>query len=75
MYTTCAQGYPGKLDITVKYELMKHSPELRVTFTARTDKATPGEGCGWYVDEGADAGTVADQGVPLPAVPRQKSVT
>jgi hypothetical protein len=45
MCAGCAQGYPGKLDITVKYELMKHSPELRVTFTARTDKATPGKDC------------------------------
>ena len=36
------QGYPGKLEVTVTYELMRNLPELRITFTATTDQPTPG---------------------------------
>lgn len=35
------EGYPGTLDVVVCYELLAHSPELHITFTATTDKPTP----------------------------------
>jgi hypothetical protein len=37
------EGYPGTLELTVRYELLAHSPELQITFSATTDKATPGK--------------------------------
>ena len=37
------EGYPGTLELTVRYELLAHSPELQMTFSATTDKATPGK--------------------------------
>jgi galactose mutarotase-like enzyme len=39
---TAAQGYPGTLEVCVRYELLAHAAELRTTVTATTDKATPG---------------------------------
>jgi galactose mutarotase-like enzyme len=36
------QGYPGTLETSVRYELLSHSAELRITISATTDKATPG---------------------------------
>eukprot|EP00879_Flechtneria_rotunda_P002713 GHRR01002919.1.p1 GENE.GHRR01002919.1~~GHRR01002919.1.p1 ORF type:complete len:377 (+),score=99.27 GHRR01002919.1:235-1365(+) len=35
------EGYPGNLQVTVRYELAANAPELRVSITATTDKATP----------------------------------
>lgn len=35
------EGYPGNVAIIVKYALSKNSNELRITFEATTDKATP----------------------------------
>jgi galactose mutarotase-like enzyme len=37
------QGYPGTLDVSVRYELLSHRAELRITISAVTDKPTPGE--------------------------------
>lgn len=34
------EGYPGNLDVTVTYTLTNHN-ELKVDFTAKTDRATP----------------------------------
>jgi hypothetical protein len=39
------QGYPGMLETSVRYELLSHSAELRITISATTDKATPGAAC------------------------------
>jgi galactose mutarotase-like enzyme len=39
---SCLQGYPGTLSVTVRYELLSHSAELRITISATTDKPTPG---------------------------------
>eukprot|EP00882_Tetradesmus_deserticola_P027102 GHRQ01029959.1.p1 GENE.GHRQ01029959.1~~GHRQ01029959.1.p1 ORF type:complete len:344 (+),score=115.79 GHRQ01029959.1:725-1756(+) len=35
------EGYPGTLQASVRYELLSHSAELRVTISATTDKPTP----------------------------------
>lgn len=35
--------YPGNLNITITYELSRHSQELKTTIQAVTDKPTPGE--------------------------------
>ncbi|MHC4875406.1 MAG: aldose epimerase family protein [Planctomycetota bacterium] len=35
------EGYPGKLTINVRYVLLKKKNELRITYRATTDKATP----------------------------------
>ncbi len=41
------EGYPGKLRVSVRYELSGHSPELAIRIRATTDQATPGVGvCG-----------------------------
>ena len=35
------EGYPGKLTIGIRYVLLKDKNELRMTYQAETDKATP----------------------------------
>ena len=40
--TLPAQGYPGQLYVTVRYQLAKNANELTTIITATTDEATPG---------------------------------
>jgi hypothetical protein len=44
------QGYPGTLEASVRYELLSHSAELRITISATTDKPTPGAAFDWDRD-------------------------
>lgn len=63
------QGYPGALTLTVRYELLAHSAELRTSIRATTDKPTLVNIAqhSYFNLEGHSSGTVLDHRVKLAA--------
>eukprot|EP00878_Enallax_costatus_P003704 GHUV01003920.1.p1 GENE.GHUV01003920.1~~GHUV01003920.1.p1 ORF type:complete len:385 (+),score=76.80 GHUV01003920.1:295-1449(+) len=63
------EGYPGTLSLTVRYELLAHSAELRTTISATTDKATVVNIAqhSYFNLEGHDSGTILDHSVKIAA--------
>lgn len=62
------EGYPGNLDVTVLY-LLTDEDEMRIEYTATTDKATPvnlTNHCYWNL-EGAESGKILDHELMLNA--------
>uniref|UniRef100_A0A383V4H7 Aldose 1-epimerase n=1 Tax=Tetradesmus obliquus TaxID=3088 RepID=A0A383V4H7_TETOB len=63
------EGYPGTLQASVRYELLSHSAELRISISATTDKPTPVNiaGHSYFNLAGHSSGTILGHVVKLAA--------
>ncbi|KAF6257191.1 aldose-1-epimerase [Scenedesmus sp. NREL 46B-D3] len=63
------EGYPGTLETSVRYELLSHIAELRITISATTDKPTPVNivGHSYFNLAGHSSGTILGHEVKLAA--------